>query len=170
MKLEIKTVVLLSFLLVATAAKAASAPDCVDRGVALPIINDQVLHWKTSTPNQFMARARVAGPVTKVYPDHSGHHHFEIQLGAGPADFLEVIFNEAFGAVPAIHAGMQIEACGDYITSTAQSGPYPRSPDDAIIHWVHASPNPTRHPSGYLVIDGVLYGQDTGHAGPKPHH
>lgn len=150
------------------AALADAAPDCLDRGTALPVMNDQVLHWKTSTQNQFQARAHVAGPVLKVYPDHSGHHHFEIQLGKDQTATLEVIFNEAFGAVPAIQPGMQVEACGDYITSTAQSGPYQASPDGAIIHWVHASPDPNRHPSGYLMLDGTLYGQDTAHAGPKP--
>lgn len=153
---------------VAPMALADTAPDCIDRGVALPVNNDQVIQWETSTRNQFLARAHVAGPVLKTYPDQTGHHHFEIQLGATAT--LEVIFNEDFGAVPAIRPGMQVEACGDYITSSAPSGPYPASPDGAIIHWVHASPDPSRHPSGYLMIDGTLYGQDTSNAGPKPPH
>lgn len=156
--------------MLAPAAKADMTPDCIDRGGALPVDNEQVIRWKTSTQNQFQARAHVSGPVLVDYPDQNGHHHFEIQLGNAPGATLEVIFNEDFGAVPAIQPGMQIEACGDYITSIAQSGPYPASPDGAIIHWVHASPDPARHPSGYLMIDGTLYGQDTAHAGPKPPH
>jgi hypothetical protein len=151
-------------------AIAGTIPDCVDRGVALPLNNEQVLQWKTSTQNQFLGRARVQGQILAVYPDHSGHHHFEIQLGNAKTDTLEVVFNESFGATPALHSGMQVEACGDYITSIAPAGRYPASPDGAIMHWVHASPNPTSHPSGYLVIDGTLYGQDTANAGPSHGH
>jgi hypothetical protein len=144
---------------------ALASPDCLDRGTPLPVDNAKVIAWKSTTQNQFQARAHLQGPIKQVYPDHSGHHHFEIQLD--DADTIEIIFNEDFGAVPTLHAGMQVEACGDYITSIAQSGPYPASPDGAIVHWVHMSPNLSRHPSGYLVIDSVLYGQDISHAGPK---
>ncbi|MGZ3650054.1 MAG: hypothetical protein ACXVB9_10925 [Bdellovibrionota bacterium] len=151
-------------------AFAEPAPDCIDRGVNLQVNNEQVIQWKSSTRNQFQARAHVAGPITAVYPDHSGHHHFQIQLDKIQGDTLEVIFNEDFGAVPALTTGMNVEACGDYITSNAPSGPYPASPDNAIIHWVHASPNPNNHPSGFMMVDGVVYGQDTAHAGPKPPH
>ena len=146
--------------LFSVAALADSAPDCIDRGTALQINNEQVIRWKSSTRNSFQARARVSGPVTQVYPDHSGHHHFQITLDNVGSNTLEVIFNEDFGTVPAIHTGMQIEACGDYITSIAQSGPYPASPDGAIIHWVHISPRLNRHQSGYIAINGVPYGME----------
>jgi len=155
------------FALVSVNAFADSAPDCIDRGVNMPINNDQVIHWKSSTQNSFQARGHVTGPVTKVYPDHSGHHHFQIALSNKPSDTIEVIFNEDFGAVPVISVGMKAEACGDYITSFAQSGPYPASPDGAILHWVHASPRPASHPSGYMMLDGTVYGQNTSNAGPK---
>ena len=62
---------------------------------------------------------------------------------------------------------MSIEACGDYITSTAQSGPYPPSPDGAILHWVHMNPAGRGHDAGFLAINGTLYGQDAANAGPK---
>ena len=37
-----------------------------------------------------------------------------------------------------------------HITSTAQSGPYPASPDGAILHWVHMNPQSKGHPPGLL--------------------
>lgn len=154
--------------LAAGSAWADQLPDCLDtNGSVLPINNDQVIDWKTSTPNQYQARAHVSGVIDQVFPDHSGHHHFEITIGNQPGDAIEVIYNEDFGPNPVAQVGMQVEACGDYITSTAASGPYPQSPSGAIIHWVHMSPDLNKHPSGFLVIDGQLCGQDPDDAGPK---
>jgi hypothetical protein len=150
-----------------TLGYADVAPPCMSGGSALGINDDQVLQWETSTPNQFLARAHVSGPIVQVYPDQNGHHHFAIQIGQDPSNRLEVIYNEDFGTVPQMSEGMSVEACGDYITSTAQSAQYPASPDSAIIHWVHQSPNLAKHPSGFLMVDGVLYGQDAENAGPK---
>ena len=149
----------------------ATLPPCFDGSVTLAPINDQVLAWKTSTPNQFRRRALVQGTIDQIFPDHAGHHHFEIKIGSKDTDILEVIYNEDFGPVPALKVGSTVEACGDYITSIAQSGPYPPSPSGGIIHWVHKSPNLATHPSGFLAIDGVVCGQDVGSAGPKlPHY
>jgi len=142
-------------------------PECLGDNGPIGVINDQVIQWKTSTRNQFLARGHVKGTVRQVYPDHSGHHHFELSIGNNQSDTIEVIYNEDFGATPDIAIGMDVEACGDYITSIAQSGPYPPSPDGAIIHWVHRAPNPQRHASGFIVVNGTLYGQDAGNAGPK---
>ena len=86
----------------------------------------------------------------------------------GPAaTTVEVIYNEAFGQMPTLNPGAIIEACGDFITAKSQSGPYPASPDGAIVHWVHKAPN-ARHESGYVVVDGVVCGQNAGSASPKP--
>ena len=148
-------------------ALADDAPPCMAGSSAIGINNGQVLQWETSTPNQFLARGHVSGPIVQVYPDQNGHHHFAIQIGQDPSNRLEVIYNEDFGSVPQMSEGMNVEACGDYITSTAQSAQYPASPDGAIIHWVHQSPNLAKHPSGFLMVDGVLYGQDAENAGPK---
>jgi hypothetical protein len=151
----------------AQSAHADQAPPCLaNNGSALPINDDQVLQWEQSTPNQFLARAHVAGQIVQVYPDQNGHHHFAIQIGQDPSNRLEVVYNEDFGAVPAVNVGSNVEACGDYITSTAQTAQYPASPDNAIIHWVHESPN-GRHPSGFLMIDGVLYGQGPATSGSR---
>lgn len=142
---------------------AGEIPECLSYGHpghALEINNDEVLHWKRTTDNQFRERAHIKGNVTHIFADHNGHHHFEIQIGKYTDDTIEVIYNEDFGQIPDPALGMTVEACGDYITSTGKSGPYPPSPDGAIVHWVHFAPNPDRHPSGFLVMDGEVCGQD----------
>ena len=144
-------------------------PDCPDLdGSALPVVNNYVLQWKQTKPNQYRHRARVRGYLTRLFPDHNGHHHFEIQIGANPTDTLEVIYNEDFGPLPTLQKDTKVEACGDFIVSTAPAGGFPRSPDDAIIHWVHTNPSGKGHPPGYLVIDGTLCGQDGENAPARP--
>lgn len=140
----------------------SAVPPCMNQGQALPISNQQVIAWKHSTANQFLARAHVVGTLTRLYPDHSGHTHFEIQLAPTPDGTLEIVYNQSFGALPALSPGMTVEACGDYITSIAQSGPYPASPDGAILHWVHRNPSGQGHDSGFLVINGAVCGQGNG--------
>lgn len=140
-------------------------PDCPDeRGNALPINNKQALSWKygpDQRPNQFRARARLRGYVELSYPDRNGHRHFVIQIGPDEArDTVEVIYNEDFGPIPDLSKGMRVEACGDFIISTEQSGEYPPSPVGAIIHWVHMNPSHRGHPPGYLWIEGKLCGQE----------
>jgi hypothetical protein len=154
--------------LAAVSTWADSAPDCPGfNGGSVGVNNDQVLQWESNTANQYLNRGHVVGNVVELYPDQNGHEHFAIQIGPDAGDRVEIVYNEDFGNVPTPSQGDQVEACGDYITSTAQSGPYPPSPDNAIIHWVHESPNPGKHPSGYLMVNGQLYGQDTEDAGPK---
>ncbi len=148
-------------------ALADNMPACMAAGQSLAVNNAQVINWKNTTQNQFHSRGHVQGKLLKVYPDHSGHHHFEVQIGSNQSDTIEVIYNEAFGAIPTIAAGVDVEACGDYITSNKPAGAYPASPDGAILHWVHQAPN-SGHESGYVAINGVVYGQDAGHAAPKP--
>jgi hypothetical protein len=138
---------------------ADTIPDCTSRGQQTPINNSQVLDWKYHTKNQFHSRGHIQGIITLLYPDHTGHHHIETKIGPAATDTIEVIYNEDFGPVPnSMAVGSTIEACGDYITSNAQSGGFPASPDGALVHWVHRSPNP-KHDSGFMVIDGVLCGQ-----------
>ena len=151
-------VLLLIYALVTQIANAS--PACLgSNGSNLPVMDDQVLAWKGSTQNQFLARAHVYGTLTQLYPDRNGHHHFQIQIGLAPSQTLEVVYNEDFGTVPDVRVGDKVEACGDYTTSNAPTTQYPASPDNAIIHWIHQSPNPGKHPSGFLIINGVLYGQ-----------
>ena len=153
--------------LAATVALADQAPDCLgNNGQSISVNDGQVLQWETTTPNQYLARAHVTGNVVELYPDQNGHNHFAIQIGPNSSDRLEVVYNQDFGTVPNPAVGDSVEACGDYITSTAQAGPYPPSPCSAIIHWVHASDS-AKHPSGYLMINGTVYGGFPGQA-PSP--
>ena len=139
-------------------AMAASGPvdeTCLDHGKMLDIINEQVIKWKTSTSNAFLSRARIEGTVDQVFPDHSGHRHFSLKIGPNLTDHIEVIYNLSFGNLPVPIIGMSAEACGDYITSIAQSGSYPPSPDGGISHWVHRSP--PGHEPGYVILNGIKY-------------
>jgi hypothetical protein len=141
---------------------------CMDRNQVMPVNNQQVIAWKVSPsfPNAFKARANVEGVVLGIFPDRNGHDHFIIQIGPNPrTDVLEVVYNNDFGALPTIQKGQQVHACGDFIKSIAQTGPYPPSPAGAIVHWVHQNPNGGGHEHGYLTIDNVMYGigPDQGH-------
>ena len=137
-------------------------PTCLnDQSQPMTVNNQSVLQMKISTPNSYHARALVSGVVTKLYSDATCHHHFELQIGSGAGDTIEIIYNEEFGKFPAFGLGAKVIVCGDYITSNRPSQ-YPISPDGAIIHWVHKAPNPAHHPSGFLVINGVLTGQSIG--------
>lgn len=160
-------------------------PDCLDnQSRVLSIMNDQVLKWKQSSPNQYQARALVQGVVEKVYTQNprvtdpslmswstqteilksnkgagnNAHMHFSIRIGNQPGETLEVVYNVEFGDMPAPNVGDQVIACGDYITSNAPTDRYQPSPDGAIIHWVHRSPDLQRHQHGYVVINQRLYG------------
>jgi hypothetical protein len=154
--------VFLSFLFSIVGFAGESTPPCLDHGKVLAVQNDSVRKWKTSTPNQFLARARVHGRISKLYVDKNGHNHFQIEMDAGKPDTLEVIYNQDFGSLPKLAVGMEIEACGDYITSNAPTPKYPASPDGAIIHWIHRSRDVKKHDSGYLQIDGSVYGNRPG--------
>lgn len=155
-----------SFAVAAFAAAEAPAPVCPAYGRPLPINNEQILHWKRTTPNQFRERGNVKGVVTRIFPDKTNHDHFEIAIGKRYEDVIEVIYNSDFGQIPQVKPGDVIQACGDFIVATAQSGPYPPSPSGAIIHWIHMNPSGKGHDPGFLMINGALYGQDATHAGP----
>lgn len=142
-------------------------PTCLAGGQELKVNNEAVIQWKNATKNQYRNRAHIQGTLLRDLPDHSGHHHYEIQIGTSSSDLIEVIYNEQFGAVPEATAGAPFEACGDYITSNAPAGHFPASPDGAIVHWVHESPNPKSHDSGFLIVNGILCGQNSSGAGPK---
>lgn len=137
----------------------STIPECIGSDKkAIPVDNAEVLNWKQTTPNQTLRRARIDGKVVKLFPDKNGHEHFSVQIGPNATDTIEVIYNVSFGEMSDVRVGMSVEACGDYITSIAQSGAYPPSPDGAILHWVHRSPRLNKHEHGYVVLDGVLFG------------
>ena len=134
-------------------------PDCLENGKAIPVDNAEVIQWKSTTPNQTLKRAHVEGTVDRVFPTRNGHNHFKIKIGPNADDTLEVVYNVSFGALPSIHEGLPIEACGDYITSTQAADGYEASPSGAIIHWIHRTTNPKKHDGGYVTVDGKLFGQ-----------
>lgn len=146
--------------LFSSAVYADNVPQCVAYGRELPVNNEQVLNWKRTTANQFQDRANVSGQVVRLFADRSSHAHFEIQIGPRQGDVLEVVYNLHFGAIPEVQLGMQVQACGDYITATAHTGKYPPSPSGAIIHWIHMNPKNRGHDHGWMMIDGVVYGND----------
>jgi hypothetical protein len=155
---------LISFFLAENSTAAFASPPCLDLNSNEVLArNEQVLKWKTSTPNQFLSRAHVTGVVENIYPDRNGHDHFQLRLGPHPKDTLELVYNQSFGEIGALVPGSSVEACGDYITSNAPTQIYEPSPDGAILHWIHRSTKPKRHPSGYLILNGTLYGQGSGH-------
>lgn len=143
---------------------AGQMPDCLDeRGRDLPLMNSTVIEWKSSTNSGFKSRAHVEGVVGEIYgevgPAQSGgasHDHFQLTLDEDHS--VEVIFNNEFGKALTVRKGAKVEVCGDFINSSKQNGRYPPSPDGAIIHWVHRSPDLSRHQDGYIIMDGVLYG------------
>ena len=164
-----------------------TVPACLDHGKVLNVMDDQVATWKSTTRNQFLARAHVTGTIHRIFPDHSGHNHFEIQMNNSAGDTLELVYNKSFGNLPSLRAGMKVEACGDYITSNHATSQYPASPDGAIMHWIHNNlggggaftaasfdglstnkgkgpkkppvpPVTSGHDAGYVAIEGVVYG------------
>lgn len=136
-------------------------PACLDNaGQALSLNNDQVLQWKAAGQDQFHSRGHVKGSLVRNYPDHTGHTHFEVQIGNDATDTIEVIYNQSFGDLPDLTPGLDVEVCGDYITTGSQGNG--ASPDGAIIHWVHKNPSGHGHPSGYVAINGVAYGNGNG--------
>lgn len=130
---------------------------CTDHGQPMSINDDQVLQWKNSEPNQFLARGYIQGTVDEVFPDLTGHHHFSVKIGPLDTDHIEVIYQLNFGMMPEPNIGDQVIACGDFINSFAQDQSGPASPDGAILHWVHRDPA-GKHDNGFVVVNGTIYG------------
>ncbi|MGZ3702774.1 MAG: hypothetical protein ACXWSD_13370 [Bdellovibrionota bacterium] len=160
--------VLVALPISARASSGDNLPPCVDASSnSMNYNNGQVLKWKTTTQTGYLDRAFIKGTLVGVFDHGPDHLHVDVFLGqngvkgqSGRANDLEVIYNQEFGAVDGskLTPGMEVIACGDYITSNQPNHGYPASPLDAILHWVHKS-NTDRHASGFLMIDGVMYGQ-----------
>ncbi len=144
----------------------ADLPSCNDdQGNPISMNDTQVLQWKQTEPNGWRGRGNIDGTVINVEPDQSGHNHFIVQIGPNAqTDIIELIYNYEFGALPEIDVGMEVQACGDFIQSNAQNGPYAASPAGAILHWVHGDPR-HHHPDGYVAVNGTAYGFDFTNAG-----
>ncbi|MBC7530950.1 MAG: hypothetical protein H7318_05170 [Oligoflexus sp.] len=136
---------------------SSQAMTCYSGRKEIGLNNEEVISWSDSTKNGYHSRGHISGTIIEVFHSSSSHKHISVQIGATEEDAVEVIYNEAFGHLPVLAAGMSIEACGDYITSTAQTGWTPASPDRGVIHWVHSSSS-NNHDSGFVILDGQLYG------------
>jgi hypothetical protein len=152
---------------------SAEVPACQDHGSDLSIDNARVVQLKQTAPLGKTIRAHVSGTVTRVFPDKSNsqgtsHTHFEIKIGEGDKDVLEVVYSEDFGDMPVAPIGAQVEACGDFINAYGKNNGYPPSPSGAIIHWVHRS-NSAKHDSGFVVLDQVVYGYGSDRMGGRRH-
>ncbi len=158
----------LAALVLAPAAQAGgynSLPVCEDnRGRAMQPNNEQVLAWKTSTPNQYTDRGFITGTLVGVLLDKGSHLRLDVFVGpdrtGGRNTDIELVYNRAFGDVRSqLRPGMQVAACGDFINAFAPTGRYPASPVGAILHWIHKKMRGS-HPNGFMMIDGQLYGQE----------
>jgi hypothetical protein len=139
------------------------------QGQSLDINASEVINWKHNTPNKYENRGHIQGSISKLFPNKNGHRHFEVTFqDKTDEDTIEIVYNEDFGALPELQLGMNVEACGDYITATDVSGPYPPSPDGAIIHWVHQNPSGKGHPDGFVIIEGSVYGYGRAQSETKP--
>lgn len=144
----------------------AALPECLDtRGQPLEVNNREIVQWKATQPNQFRERGLITGRFVTFLVNKTSHLHFDVLLDSPSVDpknkfsnHLEVVYNRDFGDVQDLKEGDRVAACGDFIVSTAQSGPYPASPVGAIIHWVHKSNNTRKHADGYLMINDAMYG------------
>jgi hypothetical protein len=143
-------------------------PEClVSRNVPMTVNNEEIVRWKDSQPNQFRERGLITGRFVTFLVNKTSHLHIDVELDTPPIDprdkfsnHLEVIYNREFGDVTNIKPGDRVAACGDFITATKQSGPYPPSPVGAIIHWVHKSNNTRKHADGFLMINNEVYGDE----------
>jgi hypothetical protein len=135
-------------------------PKCYStEGEVLDFNASQIIYWKYNTENEFRSRGHIKGTISKLYPNKTGHTHFEITFkDKGTEDTLELVYNDEFGELPELSIGMTAEACGDYITATETTGNYPPSPDGAIMHWIHQNPSGHGHPDGYVAINGKVFG------------
>jgi hypothetical protein len=151
--------------LVSFTAEASNLPACLgkDKKPMAPN-NEQVLNWKENSPNQYKDRGFVMGKLVGVTLDRKSHLQLAIDIGVAGSpqareEQIEIIYNKEFGSVGSFTSGMDVAACGDYITAREKAGNYVPSPLGAIIHWVHVSPDPKKHASGFLAINGKVFGQ-----------
>ena len=134
-------------------------PDCMSNDLKpMPLDNARVLELKRNTRNQYKDRGYVQGTVSRIFKRNGDHSHFEIMIGSGPKDGIEIVYNRDFGN-PAVEPGDHVIACGDYITSYAKAAGYDASPSKALIHWVHENERGTPHPDGFVIVNRTdLYG------------
>ena len=154
-----KLVLFLLISLSAVVSLAAKIPACMDRTERLDFNENKVLVWRDLTDNKFVGRAFVRGMIVRVMEDRQSHVHFEVDMDRNLAttdDRIEVVYSTKFGPVPENRHGDEMIACGDFVKDSY-------SPFKAVIHWLHKNPNKNgvkAHDHGFLIINGVLAGQE----------
>jgi hypothetical protein len=154
-----KILLFLSLSLSVSSSFAAKIPACMDRTERLEFNESKVLAWRDFTDNKFTGRALIRGFIVRLMEDRQNHVHFEVDFDGNLTttdDRIEVVYSTKFGPVPDNRAGDELIACGDFVRDSY-------SPLKAVIHWLHRNPtkNGVRaHDHGYLIINGVLAGQN----------
>ena len=131
-----------------------AAPACKDKKETLQIDNSSILKYRDFMEKGFKVRALISGIVVKEIENRQGHTHLEIDLDQDLTttdDRIEAVFSNQYGTLPTIQGGERTLICGDFIVD-------PYSPNKAIIHWLHQSPNTKKHDHGYMTINDQVYG------------
>ena len=138
-------------------------PICKDKNKVLAYNEEQVLSWRENLDKKFKGRAFVRGLLVGVIEDRQNHLHFEVDLDQNlesKKDRIEVVYNTEFGALSDYRSGDEVILCGDYLND-------PYSPLTAVIHWLHINPNSNNHEHGFLILNGVLAGQENSKASSR---
>lgn len=136
--------------------QVSAAPACLDNKKPMTYNHEKLLNLRESMPKKFTARAYVRGKIVRVMEDRQNHIHFEVDFDGDfqtSDDRLEVIYNRKFGPVPDFRSGESLIACGDFVID-------PYSPTKAVVHWLHINPHQKGHDHGFLIINGILTGQE----------
>ncbi len=132
------------------------APACLDKKERMEFNDNRLLLYRDEMEMKFQARGFIKGTLIKVIEDRQNHVHFEVDLDEDlktSDDRLEVIYNTKFGPLPEYNSGDEIIACGDFIVDSY-------SPNGAVLHWLHSSPDLKKHEHGYLMINGIIAGTE----------
>jgi hypothetical protein len=166
-------------------AFAADAPECLLKGQPLPVNNAEVSALKAKyykNGGYVLGRAHIKGVISKAYEEFHRVTPYKMPNGNielaklarydqqylkviidtlnGGKDTVTVYYNEEFGPLKEVTTkqleGKAIEVCGVLAVPVRESL---ITPDNAIVHWTHENPNPHGIESGYLIIDGEVFGQ-----------
>jgi hypothetical protein len=160
-KLVVFAMLAISQTAMALTTDGSNAPECYDRGQRLSVDNQYALNLK-QMPRSAAGRAFIFGQITRDFGQTCNrkgvcHEHFEVRIGGGPQDLLEIVYSTDFGDMGRIPVGAAVVACGDVINTYARDNTGPKSPSGSIIHWVHKS-GCMDHEHGFVMVDERVYG------------
>jgi hypothetical protein len=143
---------------VAGNAPSPTLPDCYIYGNQVQVNNSQILQLKATSADGTIAGALVTGTFVKYYKINKAAEQidFEIRIGDGPNDTIEVFHGSFDQVVPHLKPGDQVAACGVYTTNRDGGYETPKSPDGASVSQTNDSYNGYQE-NGYLVVNGKVY-------------